>query len=178
MALVPVPPLVTQISTLDQEMSNILENKQLSTDVKFHRYQDALQRYKIMSTDREVPKKEESKTALPNLLRDIPTQKKRKAKILYEFLETLPEFGINDKNEIIIGDHVIGNSNIVDVFADLALDRRTNELPRGSQQLVTHLKKHNVPLEAIGNASRRELFEEPVVRVRRNRGSGLLWEDI
>ena len=164
-------PLIMQMSALDQDMGQILQNKQLSTDMKFLKYQDALQRYHIMVNDRDKPVHQvqappEQATArkIPRelLLRSIPQQKLRNAKLLADFIETIPELSVSERNEIQINGATIENSNIIDLFSDLTRDRRGGPIPRGHDRFVALLHDHNVPLEAIGNQRRRETFNTPV----------------
>ncbi len=161
MALVPADmlgqikeaPLLTQISNLDRGMGSILQNKQLSTDAKFHQYQDALQRFQMLQHERDRPASVPKETKLPKeLLLDVPAQKKKKARILFDFIENIPELDVNRRNEVIISGETIENSNIVDLFAALTLDRQ--EQPRGFQEFSALLRRNNVPMEAIGNRQR------------------------
>jgi hypothetical protein len=174
MALVPADmmghikeaPMLTQITALDREMGSILNNKGLSTDMKFRQYQDALQRYQMLLHERDkpaVPPPPIDNQKLPKelLLRDVPNQKKKKAKLLFDFIENIPELSVTRRNEIQINGETIENSNIVDIFADLTLDRQRVAPLRGFREFVTLLQRHNVPLEAIGNRRRREALLTP-----------------
>lgn len=145
-------PILTQLSTLDNDMSAILKNKDLPTDAKFRQYQGALQRYQMLVRKRDkVPRVEKKKSLPKDQLLDMPNYRKGKANILYQFIENIPELTVNERNEIQINGKTIQNSNIVDIFAALTLDRKMETPPRGFQEFFELLRRHNVPLEAIGN---------------------------
>ena len=180
-------PLIVHMSMLDSEMDKILKDNQLPMDQKFRQYQTALYRYHISQQERD-------KSALPlvtepthkrfpkdQLLADIPQQKRRNAKLLVEFIENIPELSLSDKNEIQINGETVLNSNIVDLFADLTRDRRDGPTPRGYDELMTLLNRHNIPLEAIGNRQRRDRMMPEEVRTpekrRRRRQSSLDYEE-
>ena len=187
MALVPAEmlnqlkdaPLMTQMSALDEDMGKILQHKQMSTDLKFRRYQDALQRYQGFVTERDAPSRPpppppetfDANISKDLLLPGIPQQKMRNAKLLADFIKNIPELSVTDRNEIRINGETIANSNIIDLFADLTRDRRGGPPPRGMHEFVTLLQNHNVPMEAIGNHKRRETIEMSPPRNRRRRQS-------
>ena len=61
MALVPADmlgqireaPLLTHMSQIDKEMNNIVQNNEMSTDMKFKMYQDALRKYHVLTHERD-----------------------------------------------------------------------------------------------------------------------------
>ena len=175
MALVPMDmvsqmkdaPLLGQLSALDKEMEDILRET-TSNDLKLRKYQDALRRYHQLTDIRdETPVKqtitveEEEVPAIPHqqIIRNMPAQKQRSAKILLDFLETMPELSVNDRNEISIHGKLVKNSNIHDLVSDLTRDTRGRP-PKGLNELTRALKVRNVPLTAIGSSHRKTLFTE------------------
>ena len=175
MALVPMDfvaqtkeaPLLNQLSTLDKEMETVLKDSG-STDLKFRKYQDALRRYQHLTNVRDegkiaAPQRIVEDEILPSLpaqqiIRNMPNQKQRSAKILLDFLATLPELAISDNNEIIIDGNSVKNSNIHDLVADLTRDK-LGDPPRGFNEFFKLLKRRNVPMEAIGSQRRKNLFQ-------------------
>ena len=175
-------PLIAHMSMLDLEMDKILKDNQLPMDQKFRQYQTALYRYHISQQERDKPTlplvTEPTHKRFPKdqLLSDIPQQKRRNAKLLIEFIENIPELSLTDKNEIQINGKTVLNSNIVDLFADLSRDRKDGPPPRGYDELMTVLNRHNIPLEAIGNRRRRDTMipddvTTPAKRQRRRQSS-------
>ena len=175
MALVPMDfashtkeaPLLNQLSSLDKEMQMVLSDS-ASTDVKFKKYQDAIRRYQHFTDvrDEKVPvpptntrREEQILPALPaqQIIRNMPNQKQRSARILLDFLGNIPELGISNNNEIIIDGNTVKNSNIHDLVSDLTRDTRSAR-PRGSNEFTQLLRAKNVPLEAIGSSRRKNLF--------------------
>lgn len=160
-------PLLNQLSTLDKEMETVLKDSG-STDLKFRKYQDALRRYQHLTNVRDegkiaAPQRIVEDEILPSLpaqqiIRNMPNQKQRSAKILLDFLATLPELAISDNNEIIIDGNSVKNSNIHDLVADLTRDK-LGDPPRGFNEFFKLLKRRNVPMEAIGSQRRKNLFQ-------------------
>ena len=217
MALVPADmlgqireaPLLTHMSQIDKEMNNIVQNNEMSTDMKFKMYQDALRKYHVLTHERDnqthiaeqQPPLAAAAAAQPGaaaarsaaaartpgakrvptdaLLRDLPKQKKKNAKLLMEGLERMPELSLSDKNEIRINGDTIENSNIYDLVSDLTRDRKHNvPPPRGHQQLMTLIRQHNLPMLAIGNQQRRNaLYTPPSPGVVARRGRRLPSEE-
>ena len=177
MALVPMDimnqmkemPLLNQLSNLDKEMESILRDTAASNDMKFLKYQDTLRRYQQLTDVRDQPLQpiqpvqshpvNREKVTLPSeqIIRNMPVQKQRSAKILLDFLATVPELSVNDRNEIVIDGNVVRKSNIHDLVSDLTRDQR-GPTPRGFNELAHTLKTHNVPLMAIGSTRRRNTF--------------------
>ena len=50
------PPVVQQMSNLDQELQSILSNPNLSPDLKYHQYKQAFNRYQQLRNDHFQPK--------------------------------------------------------------------------------------------------------------------------
>ena len=157
---------LSHMSALDSDVNRILQDKYLSTDVKFKHYQDALQRYQMGSQPRAMPPLPPPAATHPveavnnfpkqQLLANIPKQKQRSAKMLADFIENIPDLSLTAKNELRINNETIPNSNIVDLFGDLTRDHQADPVPRGYEQFTELLNAYNVPLEAIGNRKRRE----------------------
>ncbi len=177
MALVPLDlvshtedaPLLNQLASLDNEMKSILlENT--GNDLKLRKYQDALRKYQQLTESRTAKKDpppqpppvtepEVREAALPReqIIRNMPAQKQRSAKILLDFMGTIPELEVSNQNEIIINGNTVRHSNIHDLVSDLTRDKK-GAPPRGHPELARLLKAHNVPLEAIGSQHRKNTF--------------------
>ena len=172
-------------SALDSDMSAILRDKNLSADVKYAQYQDAIQRHRIASfrgqqfppqqlqqrqqqqqqQQQQQPSYKRERTAfdkvemnIEELLRNIPDNKKTSARQLLNFLASLRQFSVNGRHEIQLNDETIVNSNLSELLREISIDRRrtvNQQTPEGYHQFMNLLSQTNVPLNAIGSERHR-----------------------
>lgn len=159
-----VKPVDKTLGTLDSEMTSIINNPNIALDLKLQKYNQVLQRYKFLQTERNKPYSIEIEEHNPKLdfeviLRGIPEKKIPIAKLLTDFISKQDNIHIEDTGEITVDGQRIRNSNIIDLVHDLVRDRKTHTGPVGIQSLTHALKVANVPLEYIGNKNRLDLFQ-------------------
>ena len=176
----PVPDgLGSSISSLDQTIQNILNNKVDGDDeyTKAQRYSQALQRYltltdkyrnrplgKVEITSQDSPTETTSsiepapkdKSGVRSVLHHtLPTSFHKKGDALLNHLESLPGVRWDDQLRLIVDDKTVAESNLVDLIDDLVRDRKTAKAPKGWGELARALKRSNVPKALIHNSSRR-----------------------
>ena len=154
-------------SALDSDMSAILQDKNLSIDVKYAKYQDAIIRHRMSSYQRQYPQQvykrprtihDSVEMDVEKLLRSIPEQKKKSARMLINFLTALPQFSVNGQNEIQLNGETIENTNIIELLREFSIDRKTMPIspPKGYHQFMDLLIQSNVTPEAIGSERHRQ----------------------
>ena len=174
-------PIEVQLTNLDTQMKEILENRTLPVDIKHKLYTHVLHQYgELRGESRkpvEIPFKRVGRVQEPvapsvpataaasaaeeelggeiphgDLMKNIPNYKKENGRNLLDFLQTLQDFKWNSKKELIIDGKTIPGSNLLDVFEYTTRDK-TRGPPVGWQQFYDFLLKKNVPKSAIGNRS-------------------------
>ena len=157
-------PLLSKLAGLDQEMGNILRDSNMSNDLKFRKYQDTLRRYQHFTDVRDEKPRQQlpvTDTTLPSqqIVQNMPKPKQRNARVLLDFMDSIPELSVNDRNEIVIDGNVIRHSNFHDLVSDLTRDKKGPQ-PTGFDELAHLLKEHNVPMDAIGSVHRKNALRQ------------------
>ena len=175
-------PIGLSISALDQTMQNLLTNNTHDDDyTKAQLYSQAFQRYLTMADKFrnkplgkiEVvdPKQTNEMTPDPSttenadkrntiaakriLQSTLPPTLRSKGLNLLEHLSDLPGVSWDSKQQLVVDDKTITQSNIVDLVNDLVRDRKTTP-PKGWNELSNVLTKSNVPKALIANSIRRQ----------------------
>jgi len=171
-----VKPVDETLDRLDSEMMHTIQDANTPIDVKMIKYNQILQRYKFLQTDRDKPYRIETEenseklATMGNILDGIPKKHLPLAKSLTDFISKQQNIHIEDNGELTIDGTRIKNSNIIDIIHDLARDRKTHPAPVGIKHLTKALREANVPLEYIGNKNRWNHFQQesrspsPIVR--------------
>ena len=171
--------LGSSISTLDQEMKNILDDKTGDIHTKAQLYQQVLQRYlHLVEKYRERPlgkievpnesssplvKNESSSPIVKNdkhfqnyILRNVPKPQRNKAERLFEEMNKIPELSWDSRNQLVYANKLVKGSNAIDLINDLVQERRSAKYtpPKGWEILANALKSVNVPRSVIGNSKR------------------------
>ena len=152
-------PTIGQLSNLDQELQNVLSNPNLSTDEKYHHYQNVFGRYQNLKqqqfyTKPTPPAVDPTPYLLPvgdsNLLGGLPKQTRRKGLLLVDHLKKNKEkFQWMDSGELVINGHPIPGSNFTDLVHHVTRTRPTAKPPPGAAEFKVLLQKTNVPQEAL-----------------------------
>lgn len=160
------------LSNLDQEMMKILENKNISEDIKMTQYGQVLQRYQSEIRKREKPFEIEMREKGPveiltdnfddTIMNTVPKKWHKQAALLLHYTRRNKKMAWSDKGELIFQGNKITGSNIVDLVSDLSRDRRKSKPPFGAEVFLRNLIEDNVPREIIVNKNRLHLLNEPV----------------
>lgn len=157
-------PIDEPLENLDTEMLRILQSQNLSPDVKIRQYNQTLQRYMALKTDRDKPysleitNTEPPKTLDETILKGLPPTKIEMGRMLLDFINKQDNIIVEKNKEVTINGTRIPHSNIIDLVHDLVRDRKTHLPAIGSNKFLDALRLANIPLEYIGNKKRVELF--------------------
>ena len=195
----PPPPTDTVgkvMQGLDDEMTSILDQKDLNDGDKVKLYNQVLQRYNHLSdrrdkqptrvvvvnddatTETATPEKPAvaPATAAPSAVEadiadSVPKTMKVKVKKLIDRLKT--QLSWTDRGELLHDGTPVPGSNMVDLVNDVLRKRRKSD-PVGWQAFAQQLKRINLPMELIGNVERRRYIRQaatatPVAVTPRNR---------
>ena len=176
-------PIGSSISSLDRTMQNILINNGGEDDhTKAQLYSQAFQRYLTLADKyrnkplgkfeiiepkqtTEINPTAESVEADTNradmvkriLQSTLPPTLRSKGLNLLDHLTGLPGVSWDSKQQLVVDDKTINQSNIVDIVNDLVRDRKTyTSPPKGWNELADVLTKTNVPKALINNSIRRQ----------------------
>ena len=160
----------TTLRDLDAEMTSILDRSDADVSEKVRLYNQALLRYNDMTKARAakpIPivvavKKEAaaSMTTMPttasvveptDIVGTLPKTLQMKG---HQLLSRLSAVTWNDRGELIHKGVAIRGSNAVDLIHDLLRNRKTPD-PVGWQQFANQMRAANIPMELVGNATRR-----------------------
>lgn len=170
---------MTKLSTLDKEMTDILQNNSLSETEKLIRYDQALLKFKNLlerqkepfkmsvmeptdiNIENETPVKGTSNDYKGISLLSIDNAKIRShAHTFLKYLDDKKIIKWDEKGQIIDQSGIpIANSHIVDLVED-AVRRTKKNAPAGTISFYRELKQHNVPKSFIKNVNRRSLLEK------------------
>ena len=138
----PLPDAIdTALRDLDAEMTSILDGSDADESEKVRLYNQALLHYNDMTKARaakpipvvvEVKKKEAAATTMPTTASVVEPA---------DIVGTLPSVAIR-------------GSNAVDLVHDLLRNRKTPD-PVGWQQFANQMRAANIPMELVGNVTRR-----------------------
>jgi hypothetical protein len=176
----PTGPPMNQLTTLDEEMKSILDNRTLDPSVKLMKYYYTLNRYDTirdnMSQSRIPPRMQQESTSnvdktiireLPvtetELIESQPKNFRNMTKVLLRYIKDNPDISWKPTGELVYKDNVIPQSNIYDLVGDLTRHRKTHSSPPGWKEITDALNEQNVPKAAIGNNRRWEY----IMRARR-----------
>jgi len=161
-------PLVSQISNLDDEMKMVLNDINLSADVKHKLYNQLLQKYANLKKEQNKPIQVEIKESiaptkkneyiLEKIRKRLPKSKLEVGKRLMKVIENSDRLNWNDKNELVVDGKTFPNSNIESLYSYAARDVR-REPPRGWDTFAKWIVDENVPRSAIGNRKGWEYVE-------------------
>lgn len=169
------------ISTLDEDMMKILNDKKLPIDAKVQLYNQALRRYQTARYDSEKPVKldifdkstptpevtakvesEPEPIAFENeVLSTVPKTYQKQAGLLLKYIYKNPHMKWSSKGEMIIDGNKIAGSNIVDLINDCARVRKTDPAV-GSDVFLKNLIDENIPKELIVNKKRLSLLQDEI----------------
>lgn len=162
----------TTLSRLDNEMSNILSSNNYENDrEKWSAYYQVLQRYlhivgnerhnflpPIETTNKEIFDDEKNllqkKNDLNNSILDsLPKKYRKNASKLLNRLKKLPDstFSWDHRGVVSINNHVIPDSNIVDLVNYSTRKRKNTLPPTGHRLFATILQSEQIPREYAGN---------------------------
>ena len=160
----------TTLRDLDAEMTSILDRSDADESEKVRLYNQALLRYNDMTKARAakpIPvvvavKKEAAATmtTMPttalvveptDIVGTLPKTLQMKG---HQLLSRLSAVTWNERGELIHKGVAIRGSNAVDLIHDLLRNRKTPD-PVGWQQFANQMRAANIPMELVGNVTRR-----------------------
>ena len=161
----PLPDAIdTALRDLDAEMTSILDGSDADESEKVRLYNQALLRYNDMTKARaakpipvvvEVKKEAAATTALvvepADIVGTLPKTLQMKGR---QLLSRLSAVTWNERGELIHKGVAIRGSNAVDLVHDLLRNRKTPD-PVGWQQFANQVRAANIPMELVGNVTRR-----------------------
>jgi len=153
------------LSSLENEMREILEKKKLPADQKLAEYSQLLHRYMKTNEKRNEPVKievqEPEKVQLDDteLLEGIPIRSMKTAKNLLNSIKRQTNIEWTDTGELVVDGMKIDGSNIIDLLHDFSRERKPHNPAVGAEVLARALQKTHVPLAYIGNKYRHKLLE-------------------
>ena len=161
----PLPDAIdTALRDLDAEMTSILDGSDAVESEKVRLYNQALLRYNDMTKARaakpipvvvEVKKEAAATTASvvepADIVGTLPKTLQMKGRQLLSRLSTVTW---NERGELIHKGVAIRGSNAVDLIHDLLRNRKTPD-PVGWQQFANQMRAANIPMELVGNVTRR-----------------------
>ena len=161
----PLPDAIdTALRDLDAEMTSILGGSDADESEKVRLYNQALLRYNDMTKARaakpipvvvEVKKEAAATTALvvepTDIVGTLPKTLQMKGR---QLLSRLSAVTWNERGELIHKGVAIRGSNAVDLVHDLLRNRKTPD-PVGWQQFANQMRAANIPMELVGNVTRR-----------------------
>ena len=159
------PPVDITLHDLDAEMTNILDKTDVDVSEKVRLYNQALLRYNDMTklaAAKPTPVivvKEQNPDA-PDVMAEVVTTLSKglqeKGRQLVSRLKTIKW---NDRGELLHEGMVVPGSNMVDLVHDLLRNRKTSE-PAGWQQFASQMHAANIPMELVGNVTRRQHIQK------------------
>ena len=164
----PLPDAIdTALRDLDAEMTSILDGSDADESEKVRLYNHALLRYNDMTKARAakpipvvVEVKKEAAATMPttalvvepaDIVGTLPKTLQMKGR---QLLSRLSAVTWNERGELIHKGVAIRGSNAVDLVHDLLRNRKTPD-PVGWQQFANQMRAANIPMELVGNVTRR-----------------------
>ena len=159
----------TTLRDLDAEMTSILDRSDADVSEKVRLYNQALLRYNDMTKARAaksipvvVAVKKEAAATMPmpttasvveptDIVGTLPKTLQMKGR---QLLSRLSAVKWNERGELMHKGVAIRGSNAVDLIHDLLRNRKTPD-PVGWQQFANQMRAANIPMELVGNATRR-----------------------
>jgi hypothetical protein len=151
-------PEATHTQSLDHQMQNILQQKDVSDYDKEKLYSQTLAKYLSLRDQHQhqhqqqqsVAKVPQTKINEEQVMSSVPKMYRQKAQALLQFLQSDPEVQWDDRGQLVLSGQVVPKSHIIDLVND-ALRRRKSHAPHGWDALSRRLRQHNVPKELVGN---------------------------
>jgi len=168
-----VSPVVKVVAKLDDEISKILENKNLDQHDKVKIYSQALQKY--LSTRETLEEKrrpdnteivivpETNNYSDTSIVDTVPKKFTKQANNLLRFIKSKEHIQWDKDGTVSYNGVPMKGTNIVDLFNDAIRNRKSFQ-PNGWRAFASALQDLNVPLELIGNPNRKGNISTPVVR--------------
>ena len=160
------PPSDTTLRDLDSEMTSILDKTGIDVRDKVRLYNQALLRYndmvKITSTKPTpvVVVKEKEPTTTTDIVGEVvttlPKELQEKGRRLVSRLNTTKW---NNRGELLHEGVVVPDSNVIDLVHDLLGTRKTSD-PICWQQFASQMRASNIPMELVGNVTRRRHIQK------------------
>ena len=157
----------TTLRDLDAEMTSILDRSDADESEKVRLYNQVLLRYNDMTKARAakpipvvVAVKKEAAATMPttalvveptDIVGTLPKTLQMKGR---QLLSRLSAVTWNERGELIHKGVAIRGSNAVDLIHDLLRNRKTPD-PVGWQQFANQMRAANIPMELVGNVTRR-----------------------
>ena len=138
----------TTLRDLDAEMTSILDRSDADESEKVRLYNQALLRYNDMTKARAakpIPVVLAVKNEAAATMTTMPTT---------ALVSRLSAVTWNERGELIHKGVAIRGSNAVDLIHDLLRNRKTPD-PVGWQQFANQMRAANIPMELVGNVTRR-----------------------
>ena len=170
----PPPPTDTvgkKVQALDDEMKAILDRKDLDDGTKVTLYNQLLQRYnvlvdkrvkepvRVIAVGKEVGTEPEKTSSMEaDVVNTVPKSLQAKARCLMEHLKRNVVW--SDRGELIHEGVPVAGSNVVDLVHDLLRKRKTGGDPTGWQSFARQLRVINIPMELVGNATRKAYIQQ------------------
>jgi hypothetical protein len=149
-------PEATHTQTLDHQMQNILQQKDVSDYDKEKLYSQTLAKY-LSLRDQQQHQQQQPIAQVPQtkineeqVMSSVPKIYRQKAQALLQFLQSDPEVQWDDRGQLVLSGQVVPKSHIIDLVND-ALRHRKSHAPRGWDILSRRLRQHNIPKELVGN---------------------------
>lgn len=176
-------PVVNQLANLDNELQAIISNPNIPSDIKYHQYMNAFNRYQHLQkqkflpemTTRNVPQiSTEIQTGddIPTadlpldekyLIGNLPKTVRRKGKILLDHLRNKKGlFNWLESGELIVDGKPVEGSNITDLVHYITRNRPANIPPKGAEEFEHLLNITNVPQEAMNKSTGEQSFVSPI----------------
>ena len=154
----------TTLRDLYAEMTNILDRSDADVSEKVRLYNQALLRYNDMTKARAakpipvvVAEKKEATVREPrDVVGTLPKTLQTKERQLLSRLSTV---AWNERGELMHEGVAIPGSNAVDLVHDLLRKRKTSD-PVGWQQFANQMRAANIPMERVGNVTRRRYIQQ------------------
>ena len=178
--------LEEKVSSLEDEINNILHNTTMNEFEKSSAYQrvlyDYLTRVKQLQARKfsSLPTSEKRKSiSTPHLedniqteqsekliklesrlLNSLPKSLQNKGKLLIDYIKDETDLKWNGRGELIIKDEVMKDSNVSDLIHEVLRTRKLSTTPKGWNVFTKSLKDSNIPMDFIGNKMRWEQSNE------------------
>lgn len=175
------PPHYTQprlrvLSSLDEEMKEVLSDSNPSPEEKVKRYNQILQRFLthhdqhvkalLPPTPTQAPTQkltENESTSMEQLDRElldsVPVSLRNKAALVLQRAKNNPRLSWNESGELSHNGSKVPGSNLVDLVNDFVRERK-NSQPIGWDVFAKSLKEANIPAELVGNKERWRWMQE------------------
>ena len=159
----PPDPKITATANLQNQMSSVLNNDDLSETEKSQQFGETLQKFqlahkKALGETRPKlmlnnAKTEDTDDDQNRILESVPITMRRRAKLLLNVLKNHPTLTWDKQGVVSVDGKPIPGSNIIDLVND-ALRQRKGFEPKGWEHFFQGLREVNVPQDYIGNKKR------------------------